>query len=216
MRHRRGSNRGRQPAVFRARSHPGISPDPAHLFFSLGVYTRLDWIGMFSPICIAPPCLPRASLDRKPALGPFRKFTRESIEASASYKRPDFRIAADCGRLRFASRPLGISKACRFPSPQSKPHVQTRSQSQSANDPVLISMGSWKRPSFCRTLNRCRLRPASSWMTIFGGPRDLELFIRPSKPRASNPKHRRTATCRLRSFLRSVFFTKLKPLGARL
>ena len=24
-------------------------------FFSLGVYTRLDWIGMFSPICIAPP-----------------------------------------------------------------------------------------------------------------------------------------------------------------
>ena len=83
-------------------------------------------------------------------------------KASASYKRPDFRIAADCGRLRFASRPLGISKACRFPSPQSKPHVQTRSQSQSANDPVLISMGSWKRPSFCRTLNRCRLRPASS------------------------------------------------------
>ena len=31
-------------------------------FFSLGVYTRLDWIGMFSPICIAPPCLPRASI----------------------------------------------------------------------------------------------------------------------------------------------------------
>ena len=152
-------------------------------------------------------------------LASHRRFSRrfrqqrllECIEASASYKRPDFRIAADCGRLRFASRPLGITKACRFPSPQSKPHVQTRSQSQSANDPVLISMGSWKRPSFCRTLNRCRLRPASSWMTIFGGPRDLELFIRPSKPRASNPKHRRTATCRLRSFLRSVFFTKLKP-----
>ena len=45
MRHRRGSNRGRQPAVFRARSHPGISPDPAHLFFQpRRLYTPgLDW-----------------------------------------------------------------------------------------------------------------------------------------------------------------------------
>ena len=36
-------------------------------FFSLGVYTRLDWIGMFSPICIAPPVyhVPQESCSRE-------------------------------------------------------------------------------------------------------------------------------------------------------
>ena len=51
----RGSNRGRQPAVFRARSHPGISPDPAHLFFQpRRLYTPgLDWY--VQPYLYCPP-----------------------------------------------------------------------------------------------------------------------------------------------------------------
>ena len=96
-----------------------------------------------------------------------------------------------------------------IPSPQSKPHVQTR--------PVAIG----KRPrfdfygivetSFCRTLNRCRLRPASSW--IFGGPRDLKLFIRPSKLQQVIPSIAEQQRVGYGLFT-SVFFTKLKPLVA--
>ena len=45
LRHRRRSNRGRQPAVFRARRHSGMSPDPAHLSFQPACLCTpgLDW-----------------------------------------------------------------------------------------------------------------------------------------------------------------------------